>query len=297
MQKVFRAIGKAAAAAANVLICGESGTGKELVARAIHYGSRRSSALFLPVNCGGIPEGLLESELFGYVKGAFTGAAESRAGFFQTADGGTIFLDEISETSLNMQVKLLRVLEDQQVYMVGSSKPRKVDVRILAATNKNLQSLIQSRLFREDLFYRLNVVAISLPPLRERGDDVFLLIAHFAEKFARELGKPVPTFSDSALQVMKTGYPWPGNVRELENAIHGLMVMSEDDRIGIADLPAALRFSFHPQSDLTRPLAEVEKEYIGNVLASVGGNRTKAAEILGIDRKTLREKLRIFGVS
>lgn len=292
MQKIYRAIGKAAGASANVLICGESGTGKELVARAIHYGSRRSSALFLPVNCGGIPEGLLESELFGYVKGAFTGAMESRAGFFQTADGGTIFLDEISETSLNMQVKLLRVLEDKQVQMVGSSKPRKVDVRILAATNKNLQSLIKSGLFREDLYYRLNVVTISLPPLCERGDDIFLLIAHFTEKFAKELGKPVPTYSDEALQAMKTGYHWPGNVRELENVIQGLMVMSENDRIGISDLPPVLRFSFSPQPDLTRSLAEVEREYIHNVLASVAGNRTKAAEILGIDRKTLREKLK-----
>jgi two-component system, NtrC family, response regulator HydG len=295
MRKVFNAIGKAAAASANVLIDGESGTGKELVARAIHYGSRRSSALFLPVNCGGIPEGLLESELFGYVKGAFTGATESRAGFFQTADGGTIFLDEIGETSLNMQVKLLRVLEDQQVFMVGSSRPRKVDVRILAATNKNLSSLIRSALFREDLYYRLNVVGISLPPLRERGDDIFLLLAHFAEKFAKELGKPVPTFSDEALRAMKTGYLWPGNVRELENAIHSMMVMSESDQIGISDLPAALRFSFAPQPDLTRPLADVEREYIVNVLASVAGNRTKAAEILGIDRKTLREKLKAFG--
>jgi DNA-binding NtrC family response regulator len=292
MQEVFRAIGKAAAASANVLICGESGTGKELVARAIHYGSRRSSALFLPVNCGGIPEGLLESELFGYVKGAFTGATESRAGFFQTADGGTIFLDEIGETSLAMQVKLLRVLEDKQVYMVGSSKPRKVDVRILAATNKNLPTLIEGGRFREDLYYRLNVVAIALPPLRRRGDDVLLLAAHFAEKFAKELGKPVPTFSDAALQAITTGYAWPGNVRELENAIHSLMVMSEGDRIGIAELPAALRFSFHAQPDLTRSLAEVEKQYIGNVLASAGGHRTKAAEILGIDRKTLREKLK-----
>jgi two-component system, NtrC family, response regulator HydG len=292
MRKVYRAIGKAAAASATVLIQGESGTGKELVARAIHYGGRRSAALFLPVNCGGIPEGLLESELFGYVKGAFTGAAESRAGFFQTADGGTIFLDEIGETSVAMQVKLLRVLEDKQVYMVGSSRPRKVDVRILAATNKNLSSLVAGGAFREDLYYRLNVVSIALPPLRDRGDDVLLLIRHFAEKYAKELGKPAPTFADEALDAMRKGYGWPGNVRELENAVHSLLVMTEGDRIEVADLPAALRYSATREPDLTRTLADVEREYIRNVLASVAGNRTKAAGILGIDRKTLRDKLK-----
>jgi two-component system, NtrC family, response regulator HydG len=292
MRKVFRAIGKAAAASATVLISGESGTGKELVARAVHYGSRRSAAPFLPVNCGCIPEGLLESELFGSVKGAFTGATESRAGFFQTADGGTIFLDEISETSLNMQVKLLRVLEDKQVYMVGSSRPRKVDVRIFASSNKNLLSMVKAGLFREDLYYRLNVVTISLPPLRERGNDIFLLIRHFAAKFAKELGKPAPLFSDDTLHVMKSGYPWPGNVRELENAIHSLVVMVEGERIEVADLPATMRFSASRRLDVTRTLADVEAEYIRNVLDSVGRNRTKAAKILGIDRKTLREKLK-----
>jgi two-component system, NtrC family, response regulator HydG len=295
IRKVFRAISKAASASATVLISGESGTGKELVARAIHYSGRRSAAPFLPVNCGGIPEGLLESELFGYVKGAFTGATESRAGFFQAADGGTIFLDEIGETSLAMQVKLLRVLEDKQVYMVGSNRPRKVDVRILAATNKDLPALVKAGLFREDLFYRLNVVTIALPPLRERGNDVFLLIRHFVAKFAKELGRPAPVFSDEALHVMKDGYYWPGNVRELENAVHSLLVMGEGERIEVADLPATMRFSASRQTDLTRTLAEVEAEYIRNVLDSVAQNRTKAANILGIDRKTLREKLRTDG--
>jgi transcriptional regulator with PAS, ATPase and Fis domain len=173
IQGVFSTIGKAASTSATALILGESGTGKELVARAIHYSSARSSAPFVPVNCGAIPEELLESELFGHIKGAFTGAIETRAGFFQTADGGTIFLDEISETGLSMQVKLLRVLQDREVYMVGSARPRKVDVRILASTNKDLFSLIKKGLFREDLFFRLNVITIDLPPLRERGDDVF----------------------------------------------------------------------------------------------------------------------------
>ncbi len=292
IRKVFRAIDKAAKASATVLICGESGTGKELVARAIHYSSPRASSLFLPVNCGSIPESLLESELFGYVKGAFTGANESRAGFFQTADGGTIFLDEISETSLNMQVKLLRVLEDKQVYMVGSSRPRQVDIRVVASSNKDLAALSKTGLFREDLYYRLNVVKISLPPLRERGDDILLLIHHFAAKFSKELGKPTPRFSDAALRALKSGYHWPGNVRELENAIHSLVVMSESDCISVAELPSSMRFSYSQETDLTRSLAEVEADYVSRVLASVSGNRTKAAKILGIDRKTLREKLR-----
>ena len=292
MDKVFRAISKAAAASATVLIAGESGTGKELVARAIHYSGPRSSAPFVPVNCGSIPEGLLESELFGYVKGAFTGAAESRAGFFQAADGGTIFLDEISETSLNMQVKLLRVLEDRQVYMVGSNRGRKVDVRILASTNKNLQSLIKAGLFREDLYFRLHVVTINLPALRARNDDILLLSHHFLGKFATELGKPIPRFSDEALRILTSNYHWPGNVRELENVIHSLVVMADTDTIQVSDLPALMRYSSPSRPDLTRRLAEVEAEYVRNVLASVGGNRTKAAQILGIDRKTLREKLK-----
>jgi len=292
MRKVFRAISKAAAVPATVLISGESGTGKELVARAIHYSSPRSAAPFVPVNCGSIPEGLLESELFGYVKGAFTGAVESRAGFFQAADGGTIFLDEISETSLNMQVKLLRVLEDRQVYMVGSSRARQVDVRILASTNKNLQALIKAGLFREDLFFRLNVVTIALPALRHRSNDILLLTHHFARKFARELGRTVPSFTPGTLQVLTNAYHWPGNVRELENVIHSLIVMTESDTIEVSDLPAVMRFSVPRQPDVTRTLAEVENEHIRNVLASVGGNRSKAAKVLGIDRKTLREKLK-----
>ena len=295
MREVFHAIGKAAASLATVLISGESGTGKELVARAIHYSSPRSSASFVPVNCGGIPEGLLESELFGYAKGAFTGAAESRAGFFQTADGGSIFLDEISETSLNMQVKLLRVLEDKEVYMVGLSRGRRVDVRVLASTNKNLLAAVTNGLFREDLYFRLNVLSIELPPLRERGDDIVLLVHHFAKKFSKELGKPTLTFSDKAIHTLEDSYVWPGNVRELENVIHRLVVMSESDRIDVPDLPAVMRFSALGASRVHRTLAKVEAEHIRNVLASVGGNRTKASQILDIDRKTLREKLKKMG--
>ena len=291
MRKVFMAISKVASTSATVLITGESGTGKELAARATHYGSVRSSAPFVPVNCGGIPEGLLESELFGHVKGAFTGATESRAGFFHAADGGTIFFDEISEMSLAMQVKLLRVLQDKEVRMVGSNRPRKVNVRILAATNKNLHSLVKNELFREDLFYRLNVITIAIPPLRERGDDILLLAHHFLTKFAAESGKPPPRFSDEVLQSLR-GYNWPGNVRELENVIQRLVVMTDGDFIEVPDLPDLCRFSALRKTDFTRTLTEVEAEYIGNVLAEVDGNKTRAAELLGINRKTLREKLK-----
>jgi len=291
MKKVFGAIGKTAAATATALISGESGTGKELVARAIHYNSSRASAPFVPVNCGGIPEALLESELFGYVKGAFTGAVESRAGFFQTADGGSIFLDEVSDTSLSMQAKLLRVLQDKEVCMIGARHPRKVDVRILAATNKDLLSLVKKEVFREDLYFRLNVILIAVPPLRERGDDILLLINHFAAKFSREMGKPTKHFSDKALQVLRSYY-WPGNVRELENVIQRLIVMTDEELIDVPDLPSLMRFSALYESKPNRTLAEVEAEYIHAVLASVNNNKTKAAQVLGIDRKTLREKLK-----
>lgn len=294
MAKVESSIVKAASTSATVLISGESGTGKELVARAVHYSSPRASAPFVPVNCGAIPEELLESELFGHIKGAFTGATETRAGFFQTADGGTIFLDEISETSLSMQVKLLRVLQDKEVCMVGSSRSRKVDVRILASTNKDLFSLVKKGMFREDLFFRINVITIDLPSLRERGDDILLLIRHFSKRFAEELGKPTPQFSDRALQILKN-YHWPGNVRELENVIQRLVVMTDGDLIEVPDLPSLMRFSALRETGLHRTLAEVEVEHIRNVLASVDGNKTKAAKILGIDRKTLRGKMKLHG--
>jgi DNA-binding NtrC family response regulator len=291
MRKVLRSVTKAASTSATVLITGESGTGKELVARAIHYGSARSAAPFVPVNCGGIPDGLLESELFGHVKGAFTGATESRAGFFHAADGGTIFLDEVSETSASMQVKLLRVLQDKEVYMVGSSRPRKVDVRILAATNKDLLGLVKKGGFRKDLFYRLNVIPIVLPPLRERGDDILLLATHFAQRFAVEPGRSQPRFSERAMAVLRD-FDWPGNVRELENVVQRLVLMTDGEIIDAPDLPPLMRFSVLRRTGLDRSLADVEAEYVSNVLASVGGNKSRAAEILGIDRKTLREKLR-----
>lgn len=295
IQKVFSAIAKAASTSATVVILGESGTGKELLARAIHYSSLRASAPFVPVNCGAIPEELLESELFGHIKGAFTGASETRAGFFQTADGGTIFLDEISETSLSMQVKLLRVLQDKEVCMVGSSRSRRVDVRILASTNKDLSNLVKKGVFREDLFFRINVITIEIPPLRERGDDILLLAQYFTNKFAEELCKPTLRFSDNALQVLRN-YHWPGNVRELENVIQRLVVMTDGDLIEVPDLPSLMRFSALRETGLNRTLAEVEAEYVRNVLASVEGNKTRAAKILEIDRKTLREKLKLYGM-
>ena len=291
MQGVFSAIDKAASTSATLLIIGESGTGKELLARAVHYNSSRASAPFVPVNCGAIPQELLESELFGHIKGAFTGATETRAGFFQTADGGTIFLDEISETSLSMQVKLLRVLQDKEVCMVGSTRSRKVDVRILASTNKDLLSLVKKGAFREDLFYRIYVITIELPPLRKRGDDILLLIRHFSTKFATEAGKGTPRFSDEALQTLRN-YHWPGNIRELENVVQRLVIMTDGDLIEVPDLPSLMRFSALRETGFHRTLAEVEAEYIRNVLESVGGNKSRAAEILGIDRKTLRGKLK-----
>ncbi len=291
MQKVFWSIEKAATTSATVLITGESGTGKELVARAIHYISSRAGAPFVPINCGGIPESLLESELFGYVKGAFTGAFESRSGFFQTADGGTIFLDEISETSSAMQIKLLRVLQDKEVYMIASRRSQKVDIRILAATNKDMSKLIAEGKFREDLFYRINVISINIPPLRERDQDILIIARHFVEKFSQEYNKSDFQFSQNALSVLQSYY-WPGNVRELENLIQSLVIMKEGTIIDTPDLPSLMRFSAMRENGFNRTLAQAERDYINNVLTMVNGNKTKAARILSITRKTLREKLK-----
>lgn len=291
MQQVFKLIAKAADMNANVLISGESGTGKELVARAIHYGGPRSAAPFVPVNCTAIPESLLESELFGHVKGAFTGAKSNREGFFQIADGGTIFLDEIGDASLNLQGKLLRVIENKEIFMVGSSRVRKVDTRIIAATHKDLPALMKKKLFREDLFYRLNVIDIHIPALRERRQDVPLLLNYFLSIFCREMERQPPTFSDRALEAL-IHYEWPGNIRELENLTQRLLVTVDGDIIEAGDLPDAMRFCIAYDSPANRPLAEIEAEHILNVLTQTDGNKTRAAEILGIDRKTLREKLK-----
>lgn len=291
MERVFRRIGKAAATDANVLISGESGTGKELVARAVHYNSDRRTAPFVPVNCTAIPDSLLESELFGHVKGAFTGAKEGRAGFFEIANGGSIFLDEIGDASPNMQAKLLRVIQSKEFTKVGSSIVHKVDTRVLAATHKDLKRLVEEGTFREDLFYRINVVDIPVPPLSERGDDILVLINHFLNRFALAMHRTPPRFTDEALMALKR-HSWPGNVRELENLIQRLVVIVDHDPIEITDLPDSMRFSLPREGSVNRTLAEVELEHIRNVLAMVGGNKTRAADVLGINRKTLREKLK-----
>ncbi len=291
MMKVFGTITKARASHATVLIQGESGTGKELVARALHYGGNDSKAPFVPVNCGGIPDNLLESELFGYVRGAFTGATETRAGFFQTADKGTIFLDEISNTSLAMQAKLLRVLQEKEFYMVGSKKPQKVNLRVVAATNVDLMELVKKGLFREDLYYRLNVITIDLPPLRERGADVLQLAEFFLAKYVQELGRPPMHFTPKAAAALQM-YAWPGNVRELQNLMHRLAVLADDQTIDVPDLPGAFRFSASQGRGLDRQLDDVVREYIEDVLAANQNNLSRAARVLGIDRKTLREKIR-----
>jgi len=293
MLKIYNEINKASKLRTTIILTGETGTGKELVARAIHYNSPQASAPFIPVNCGGIPEDLLESELFGYIKGAFTGATETRGGLFQAADGGTIFLDEISNTSISMQIKLLRVLQEKEVYMIGSNKSQKIHLTIIAATNVDLSELVKKGTFREDLYYRLNVIPINIPPLRERGEDILLLINHFKTKYAKEARKKPPEFSDNVIKVFKNYY-WPGNVRELENIIQRLVVMTDDDLIDLPDLPAIMRYSALVKNDINRTLSEVEKEHIINVVSSVNGNKTKAADMLGIDRKTLREKLKKY---
>jgi DNA-binding NtrC family response regulator len=292
MRQVFALIHKAAASAATVLISGESGTGKELVARAIHYQSVRRAQAFVPVNCSAIPENLVESELFGHVQGAFTGATKSRAGFFEIAAGGTIFLDEIGDASPSLQAKLLRVLQNKEFCLVGSSRPRTADARVIVATHKDLAALVRQGIFREDLYYRVQVLEIRVPPLRERGDDVLLLAQFFCRRFAQELGRAAPRFDDAVLQALMR-YPWPGNVRELENLVHRLVVLADRETIQMADLPPHVRqTSSREAAFVPRTLAEVEAEHIRAVLAYAGGNKSRAAEILGIDRKTLREKLR-----
>jgi len=291
MQNIYRSIDKASTTPSTVLILGESGTGKELVARAIHYKRKNSNGPFVPVNCGSIPDGLIESELFGHTKGAFTGATDSRAGFFQTAHGGSIFLDEISELNLNMQVKLLRVLQDKEVFMVGADKPCKVDIKIIAATNKDLEELVGRGAFREDLYYRLNVINVSVPALREREDDILLLTTYFAKKFASEFGKSLPSFTEEALKALKS-YDWPGNVRELENIVHRSVVMAEDKPIDVTELPSLMRFSVGDRRGYDKPLENIENDYIIKVLSANDGNKSRTAEILKISRKTLHERLK-----
>lgn len=291
MRNVFRQIRKAGDTTATVCISGESGTGKELVARAIHYAGPRHSGPFVSVNCAAIPENLIESELFGHERGAFTGAAVSRAGFFQMAHGGTLFLDEIGDASLSMQAKLLRAIQDKAIYRIGATAQTPVDTRLICATNRNLPDLIGKGLFRQDLYYRINVIDIALAPLRERREDILPLIGYFHAKFARELDRPIPSFSDEALGLM-TDHAWPGNVRELENLVQKLVLMVDGETIEVSDLPETMKFRRTASGRLDLSLMEHQEEYIRDVLDSVGGNKTKAAAILRVDRKTLRRKLR-----
>ncbi|TDL99385.1 MAG: hypothetical protein C4K58_05595 [Flavobacteriaceae bacterium] len=275
---------------ATVLIGGESGTGKELVARAIHYSGKFARAPFVAVNCGAIPENLQEAELFGYLKGAFTGANENRSGFFQAAQGGTLFLDEIGTATLAVQTKLLRALQEKEITKVGSQKAEKMDIRIVAATNVHLGEEIKNKTFREDLYYRLSVVEIAVPPLRERKEDIPVLVEKFLRKYGVEYKDRLLGITDEALQILGR-YSFPGNIRELENIIQRAVILC-DGKIGTEDLPDYLKYQIDfPQTELL-PLAQMEKKYIEQVLVKTAGNKSKAAEILQIDRKTLREKLK-----
>lgn len=274
---------------ATIFIKGESGTGKELVARAIHYQGKFSRAPFIAVNCGAIPENLLESELFGYTKGAFTGAEKTRDGFFQAANGGTIFLDEIGNASLAVQSRLLRVLQEKEVVKVGAQKSEKIDVRIVAATNSDLKEMIKQDTFREDLFYRLTVVEIEVAPLRDRKEDIPLLVDKFLFKYGVEYKDRFIKITPEAMAIIQR-YNFPGNIRELENIVQRAVIMS-DKLIEVTHLPEHLKMDIDfPQEGLV-PLKEIEKRYIKKVLAATQNNKTKAAQILGIDRKTLRIKL------
>lgn len=291
MLNVMNIIDKVKDNKATVLIKGESGTGKELVARAIHYSGKFAAAPFVAVNCGAIPESLLEAELFGYTKGAFTGANENRAGFFQAANKGSLFLDEIGNASMATQLSLLRVLQEKEVMRVGSQKTEKTDVRVIAATNVDIKELIKNGRFREDLYYRLSVVQIEVPPLRERKSDIPLLVNKFLFKYGVEYKDRIVRISEEALMAL-TRYDWPGNIRELENSIQRAVIMC-DKQVEIDNLPKHLKYQIDfTGHEVLRPLKEIEKQYILKVLQATNNNKTKAAEILQIDRKTLRLRLK-----
>jgi DNA-binding NtrC family response regulator len=296
MQAVFDLIRRVADSPTNVLITGESGTGKELVAKAIHYNSDRKDAPFVPVNCAAIPEPLLESELFGHMRGSFTDAKMDKRGLFEEAQKGTLFLDEISELPVMLQAKILRAIQEKEIRRVGANKPVAVDVRIIAATNLNLSDEVKAKRFRDDLYYRLNVIELKLPPLRERLEDIPLLVEAFLRKCAAARGKQVKGVSEAAL-AMLMDYGWPGNVRELENIIERAVTLSRGEKIVPEDLPTAIQGSrgdrrvLDEAAERTLPLEAVEREYILKILEKMGGNKYQAAHALGIDRKTLYRKL------
>jgi two-component system response regulator HydG len=302
MQKVFRKLSQIAGTSATVLLLGETGTGKELVARAIHYNSERGSGRFVPLNCAGLVETILESELFGHEKGAFTGAVSSRVGLFEYASHGTLFLDEIGDMPLGSQTKLLRVLEQGEIVRVGSNEPIKVDVRLIAATHQNLRDKIEEGTFRRDLFYRLNVVTIQLPPLRERQGDIPLLIDRFVGEFTEAYGKPIQAMKPGVRKALYR-YSWPGNVRELRNCIEHMVVATVDEVLGEDDMPDYLldeTIGLIEEPSLSslagQPLDEVEKLHIARTLDLVDGNREKAAELLGIGERTLYRKIQKYGL-
>jgi DNA-binding NtrC family response regulator len=302
MRELLGLVARVAPSRASVLILGESGTGKEMVARAIHEASNRSNKAFVAVNIAAIPETLIESELFGHEKGAFTGASSSHAGRFERADGGTLFIDEIGDMPLHSQVKLLRVLQEGTVERVGSESPLPVDVRVIAATHRDLDQAIADGDFREDLFYRLNVVRLSLPPLRRRKSDILPLVEHFIERYARLNEKAVTGVSREALDLLMK-HAWPGNVRELENAIEGAVVLTRNNLIGLRDLPASIggerpmkAGSCFPGDDESLPLLErierFEKHFVLKALEESGGNKTEAARLLRMSDKNIRDRLK-----
>jgi DNA-binding NtrC family response regulator len=304
MQEVLAMVERVAPTNSTVLLGGESGAGKDLIARAIHQHSRRASGPFIKINCTAIPENLLESELFGYEKGAFTGAVSSKPGKFELADKGTIFLDEIGDVPGTIQVKLLRVLQDRDFERLGGTKTLKVDVRIVAATNQDLRAALEQGSFREDLYYRLNVVPINIPPLRERKEDIPYLVDHFIERFARESGKPLRGITPAAQKALME-FHWPGNVRELENIIERAVALSSGDVIDVADIrldlspmkpgaaPAANAVAFPPEGTT---LEQFEDEIIKEALRRAGGNKSQAARLLGLSRNALRYRLSKMGV-
>jgi DNA-binding NtrC family response regulator len=297
MHRALDLVARAAPADAPVLILGESGTGKELFARALHALGPRRERAFVAINCSAIPETLLESQLFGHRRGAFTDAREDRRGLFQEADGGSILLDEIGDMPLALQAKLLRVLQEREVHPLGASAPVPVDARVIASTHRDLEALCADGRFRQDLYYRLNVIIIRVPPLRERPDDLAPLVAHFLARHGRRHGRGEATVSLEAMELFRR-HPWPGNVRELENAVERALVLGRGPVIRIEDLPEDLRQSLRdaPSPHRVRLLADIEREQILKALQSVHGNKAAAARLLGLDRKTLYRKLDLYGI-
>jgi two-component system response regulator PilR (NtrC family) len=304
MQRVFELVAQVADTRANVLITGESGTGKEMVARAIHAAGDRRDRMFVALSCAAIPENLLESELFGHVKGAFTGAVQNKTGLFEMADGGTLFLDEIGELTLPIQVKLLRAIQEKTFRRVGGTTDGHVDVRIVAATNRRLEDEVVAGRFREDLYYRVNVIEIPLPPLRERIEDVPLLVAHFIEKYARELGKSIDGLSEAAMSRL-VEYPFPGNVRELENVIERAVALCRSTIIEIESLPPALVNPTAPSKsthippegiDLEEVVNDFERTLLSEALRATGGVKKKAAQLVGVSFRSFRYRLEKLGL-